>query len=635
MAARPELLANQAGSVVGAARAPTRTGTRQGPGQATWPVAVHQKCRVMGFAGILANTAPALATVRQSWPDLDGQYTLETCGLHLQWWGTSSTFFPPVWNARRDVMILRQGELFEEEEQDLLERYVDRGLSSIEQLNGRFLGLVVDLRDSSVHLFNDRFGLSPCFWHQRSEGFFFASSARALRARLKSPPSWDLKSLAETVSMGCTLDHRTLFQGIERLPPSTLWTRQGWGPLHRRQYFCASEWRHQDRLGPSVFHRQMGQMLAQRIPAYLKGPAPIGMSLTGGLDGRLVMAWSGAAPQTLACYSFSGPYRECTDAVLGRQVALACGQSHQTMTLQPTWLASFPRLAAQAAVASDGLMDASGAVELFINRWALQVAPVRLTGNWGSEILRFHVALRPRKIHLRALQPDIADGVLEAQARYLEARQEDVLSFIAFKQLPWHHSVRLSLEESVLNVRSPFLDNDIVRMMYRAPADYGKQATQATLNWVQQARPALARIPTDRGVSLGGSAFQNAWRQWQQTLWIKAEYAMDYGMPSQWAAGLQGLGAWHPERWALGRHKFYHFRSWYQGALSNELRAVLLDPKAISRSIYQRRALERMVSDHTAGRANHTLDLHRAWSWEMVHQHLLGDPSLHLTEELP
>lgn len=532
-------------------------------------------------------------------------------------------------------MILRQGELFEEEDPDLLQRYLAKGSSFIEQLNGRFFGLLVDLRDSSIHLFNDRYGLSPCLWHQRPEGFYFASSARALRARLTSPPRWDPTSLAETVSMGCVLDHRTLFQGIERLPPSSLWTRQGWEPLLRRQYFFASDWRDQSRLTPHVFHQQMGQVLAQRIPAYLKGPAPIGMSLTGGLDGRLVMAWSGAAPQTLSCYSFSGPYRECMDATLGRQVALTCGQSHQTMTLHPTWLASFPRLAAQAAVASDGLMDASGAVELWINRWARQVAPIRLTGNWGSEILRFHVAFRPRALPLHALQPDIADGVLDAQARYLQARQEDVLSFIAFKQLPWHHSVRLSLEESVLNVRSPFLDNDIVRLMFQAPEDDAKQATQATLNWVQLAKPALARIPTDRGVSLGGSTFQQAWRQWQQTLLIKAEYAMDYGMPSHWAAWLQGLGTWHPERWTLGRHKFYHFRAWYQGPLANELRAVLLDPRTLSRSIYQGKALERMVIDHTAGRANHTLDIHRAWSWEMVHQHLLGDPRLHLTEELP
>lgn len=589
----------------------------------------------MGFAGFLATTPGALTAVRQTWTDTESQHTFETCGLHLQWWGNSSTFFPPVWSDRRDLILLRQGELFEQDDQDLLQRYQTKGLSFIGQLNGRFSGLLVDLRESSTHLFNDRYGLSPCFWHQRPEGFYFASSARALRARLTSPPSWDPQSLAETISMGCVLDHRTLFKDIERLPPGTLWTRHGWGPMHRRQYFCASDWRQQDSLAPNVFHHRMAKVLARRIPAYLKGPDPIGMSLTGGLDGRLVMAWSAAAPQTLSCYSFSGPYRECADAVLGRRVAHACGQPHQTMSLNANGLASFPQLAAQVAVASDGLMDASGAVELLVNRWARQVAPVRLTGNWGSEILRLHVAFRPRNLQLHALQPDIADAVVDAQARYLEARQEDVLSFIAFKQLPWHHSVRLSLEESVLNLRSPFLDNEIVGLMYQAPAEYSKQSTQSTLNWVQQAMPALARIPTDRGVSLDGSAFQQAWRQCKQTLLIKTEYAMDYGMPSHWAGWLQGLGALHPERWALGRHKFYHFRSWYQGPLSSHLRTVLLDPMTLSRSVYQRKALEKMVIDHTAGRANHTLDLHRAWSWEMVHQHLLGNPRLHFTEELP
>ncbi len=45
------------------------------------------------------------------------------------------------------------------------------------------------------------------------------------------------------------------------------------------------------------------------------------MSLTGGLDTRMIMAWHKAAPGSLPCYTFGGKYRECRDVIVARQVA--------------------------------------------------------------------------------------------------------------------------------------------------------------------------------------------------------------------------------------------------------------------------------------------------------------------------
>jgi len=42
------------------------------------------------------------------------------------------------------------------------------------------------------------------------------------------------------------------------------------------------------------------------------------LSLTGGLDGRLIMAWA-CRPEKLPCYTFGGSYHDCTDVRIARK----------------------------------------------------------------------------------------------------------------------------------------------------------------------------------------------------------------------------------------------------------------------------------------------------------------------------
>ena len=41
------------------------------------------------------------------------------------------------------------------------------------------------------------------------------------------------------------------------------------------------------------------------------------MSLTGGLDTRMIMAWQKADPGSLPCYTFGRMFRECQDVHVG------------------------------------------------------------------------------------------------------------------------------------------------------------------------------------------------------------------------------------------------------------------------------------------------------------------------------
>ena len=224
------------------------------------------------------------------------------------------------------------------------------------------------------------------------------------------------------------------------------------------------------------------------------------MSLTGGLDGRMIMAWARPNRGEMPCYTFNGSYRDCADVRIARKVAAVCNQPHQTISVGDEFLAEFPRLAEQTVHLTDGAMDVSGAAELYVNRLARQIAPVRLTGNYGSEILRRNVAFKPRALPSEVFSPDFVPQLTAAAHTYSEEAAGNQLSFIAFKQVPWYHYARFAVEQSQISVRSPFLDNDLVALAFQAPSE-AITSLAPSLRLIAEGNPLLGRIPTDRGIT--------------------------------------------------------------------------------------------------------------------------------------
>ena len=572
-----------------------------------------------------------------------GTYANESLALSLGWIAHRQSFADcmPVWNEARDVCLIFSGEEFgDASELQRLKRnghafepgdasylvhlYEELGIGFVGRLNGWFSGVVVDLRERKVVLFNDRYGLGRIYYHEHPTGFYFSSEAKSLLRALPELRELDLGSLGETFSFGCVLENRTLFPKISLVPPGSIWTLSGGRVAAKQAYFSPGAWEGLPRLGGREYVERLGDTFGRLVPKYLRGPQQVGMSLTGGLDGRMIMAWAHPAPGALPCYSFRGPYRDCADVKIARRVAKSSRQRHETIAVGPQFFAQFPGLAAKAVYFSDGTMDVTGAVELYVNGLARGIAPVRLTGNYGSEILRGNVAFRPAPVDPALLAPEFSGLVTAASATYARQRQGHDLSFVAFKQVPWHHYSRFAVESSQVTMRSPYLDNDLVALAYQAPAELAHSQDPA-LQVIAAGNAELGTIPTDRGVLHPRVPVASAVRELVQKFLIKAEYAYDYGMPD-WLTRLdRTLAPLHLERLFLGRHKFYHFRAWYRNGLRDYLGDVLLDARARARPYVNGRALARMVDDHVAGRRNCTSDLHRVLTAELLQRQLLED----------
>jgi asparagine synthase (glutamine-hydrolysing) len=565
-----------------------------------------------------------------------GTWVDETAGIYVGWVGKKN-IFPggrPIENGRGDKVLFFSGEEFSgsattpffeknghgptaQPSSYLIERAEDAN-SFPASLNGRFQGLLVDNRAGTALLFNDRYGLHRLYYHEAADAFYFAPEAKAILAVRPELRTIDPRGLGELVSNGCVLENRTVFKDLSVLPPASAWTFSS-GTIERKgRYFDPQEWEEQEPLELEAYYQQLRAIFTRNMGKYFGGDQPVGVSLTGGLDSRMIMAWLRAPAESVPCFSFGGPFRDCQDVSIARKVAKVCGQPHHTIPVGDEFLSKFGHYSERTVFLTDGCVDVMHSPDLYINEIARQIAPVRMTGNYGGEVLRSIRAFKPAEPPPGLFTAGFMSCIAQAKQTYVSLINVHPLSFSVFRQAPWHHYGLLALEETQLSVRSPYIDNDLVRTVFRAPK-VTLSSNDISLRLIQDGNPALSKIPTDRGLT-ADSGVISALRHEYQEFTFKAEYAYDYGMPQWVARADHAFSALRLERLFLGRHKFYHFRVWYRDALANYVREMLLDSRALSRPYIEKKTLESIVRGHLKGDRNYTTAIHKLLTVEHLHR---------------
>jgi len=482
-------------------------------------------------------------------------------------------------------------------------------------LNGRFHGLAADRGRGTAMLFNDRYGLQRLYYHEANDAFYFAAEAKAILMVRPELRSADERGLGEFIVCGCVLENRTLFRDIHVLPPGSAWVFQGGALKKKAAYFEPKEWEEQERLEPEPYYRALRDVFVRNLPRYFNGQERVGVSLTGGLDTRIIMAWQRPAPGSTPCYTFGSMYRDNQDVILARKVAQICGQTHEVIITGKEFLSRFAHYAERSIYLTDACVDLGRSPDLYVNEKAREIAPVRVVGTYGSEMLLHAIMFKATPPADGLFHPDVLPQIHAASDTYYASQQVHPVTFVAFRQSPWHHYGVLGLEQTQVSVRSPYLDNDVVKVVYQAPGSVAANEA-GRLRLIRDGSPGLAGLRTDRGIGGLNSILTRGFLEFL----FKAEYAYDYGMP-QWVARLDHLfKPLHLERIWLGRHKPFHFRVWYRDELAGYVRDILLDSRSLARPYVVPEAVRTIVNGHLKGDRNYTIEINRLLTLELTHR---------------
>ena len=351
--------------------------------------------------------------------------------------------------------------------------------------------------------------------------------------------------------------------------------------------------------------------------------------MTGGLDTRMILAAKHPSPGDYTCYTYGGMYRDTIDIRIARRIAKACNQEYQVLKMDKTFLSDFPALAEKSIYITDGLADVCKSHELYFSRLARQIAPVKITGKFGSEIIRYYGFLRDKLAPEELTSHDFKQYVSAAKETFSSINFGHKLSFLLFKEIPWLWAGFTTSELSQLMVRSPYTDNEFVNLMYRSP--YGIiKGPEFQLDFIRKNEPKLIKIPTNWGLAGSSSllvsvptklAYKFLMTTDKAYNWEKLPYSLHH-----WVAILDYLfSPLHAEKLIIGFGYYLHYRLWFREQLSQYIKDVLLDSRTLNRPYINKKYLEKIVNDHTNGRGNYLSEINKILSIELTQRVLVED----------
>jgi asparagine synthase (glutamine-hydrolysing) len=598
--------------------------------------------RKIPYEGIANDLHLMLEAMRHGTDYAAGHYVNPASGLYVGWMNHQGSFSDcmPLINHRNDVVLIFQGENFLDDESRsrlkpfgggddksnahyLMDLYEEFGENFFLRLNGWFSGVIADLSKKKITLFNDRFGMGRIYIHEGKDEFIFGSEAKSLLKVRPDLRSIEVESLAEQLRYNCVAKNRTLFKGISRLPAAACWDFENSVLPKRRHYFDFSDWEQQPALGPDEFYQTFSETVSRVFPRYARGTNAVAVSLTAGLDSRTITAALQEENRSVSCYTFGGGWGELFDVSVARKIAKVYNQRFETISIDDRFLSGFSDFARRAIYISDGTHDAFGAHDVYFNENARKIAPIRLTGKFGSEVVRIRRLMPSLTYQSDLLQPSLR-SLVEELPSYAEMNPNGhPLTRVVCEEIPWHEFGRVAIEQSGLTLRTPYMDNELVKLMYQAGPTV-RMAGTVQEQYVREKSRALSAIATNMGKFACDNRVITKLFHVAALALFKVEYIYLYATPHWLTRADRALANLRLEKILSGRQKWEGYRLWIKTHFSDFIREMLLNPQANYTQHFEKTTIERMVRRHLAGTHNYLNEINRALSVELIYSTLLN-----------
>jgi asparagine synthase (glutamine-hydrolysing) len=261
--------------------------------------------------------------------------------------------------------------------------YEDEGERLVERLRGMFTFAIWDRPRRRLLLARDRLGIKPLYVYRDTEKLLFASELKAILAHPGVPRRIDHIALEDYLAYGMVPGPRSIFQGIEKLPPAhTLSARAGELDMRPRRYWQL-HFETDPRPTTNEWLEAVRSKVDEAVRLHLISDVPVGAFLSGGLDSSTVVA-SAAGVAAASMETFAIGFNEETFSELpyARAVADRFGTRHTEHVVTPDAVGLLDRLVHHF---DEPFADSSAVPTFLVSELAARRLKVALSGDGGDE----------------------------------------------------------------------------------------------------------------------------------------------------------------------------------------------------------------------------------------------------------
>lgn len=604
--------------------------------------------------------------MRHRGPDDEGYFSAPGIGLGFQRLSIIdlSSGHQPMTDAEGELHLVFNGEIYnyqilrkrleatgrhrfltQSDSEVILRCYREYGQDCVQYFRGMFAFAIWDKRDQSLYLARDRFGKKPLVYAKLPDTLLFASEAKAL---LKHPlihkdihfPAIDLYLSYQYIP-----SPHTIFRQIKKLPPAH-WARWKNGHLKLQPYWEPS-FLPKTTLSMEEAGRHMMETLREATRLRMIADVPLGAFLSGGKDSSIVVGLMSELSST-PVKTFSIGFEEETFSELpyARMVAKHFHCDHHEFVVKPDAMEILPKLAWHYG---EPYADSSALPSYYVSKMTRQHVTVALNGDGGDEnfagypryqamkfmkfLGRLPRSLRQGLFAMADLFPDgtppfsmawrikrlLRLGLANPRTVYLDT----LCYFREEEKRPLYSDF---MRQQVVEGLAPaYIDEFLSRakdlpgidaFLYTDMRTYLPECLMVKMDIASMANSLETRSP------FLDHEFVNVVAQFPPEWKLKGLHASKYIL-SQTTRG------WLPDE-ILNRKKqgfTLPMSNWFRGPLKKHVRDMLLSNRAMSRGLFRREAIERILVENETGRSNHSYHL---WALLMLehwyHVYIDGTP---------
>lgn len=294
----------------------------------------------------------------------------------------------------------------------LVHAYEEWGPDFVQRLHGMFAFAIWDRPRKRFLVARDHVGIKPLYWTRANGAFVCASEIKALFAFPGVRRDADPDAVVQHLTLRYAAAPRTMFAGIEKLPPGhRLLIEDGRTSLSR---WYRVRYEPKLTLSDDEALREVEARLTASVRSHLMSDVPLGALLSGGVDSSLVVAlmsrMSDRPVQTFSVgFDAAGPYSELPFA---RKVAEHCRTEHHEIVVGA---ADLQRELPSLVWHQDEPMSEPAAIPTaMVSRLARETVTVVLTGEGGDELFAGYpkYAVEPVARRIAALPGPLRDLLL-------------------------------------------------------------------------------------------------------------------------------------------------------------------------------------------------------------------------------
>ena len=406
----------------------------------------------------------------------------------------------------------------------------------LRSLNGVFAAIAYNKNAGTLHAISDRRAQQPLYWrHDRN--LTCLSTHLSTFCRLPGGERFDPDWLWQYLYFNLSVIGQSFIKGVQRLPAASVLqfgAAQAAPGLHR--YAGYPSRRQPLQSGKQGLERAVEEF-SDRVPRYFPHDEPIACALTGGWDGRTLLA---LAPddRDITTYTYGCP--NCDDLTAASQTARALGLRHVPLVFDDAFVAALPETAMETVYLSCGQQGVLRSTLYFVYKsltedgttFPTTVSGISLDaefrghGNQPSLVSDDVAALfrgNERRVDEAVWRPivgshlaDLIETVSTATARLQDqygplADAETHLKYMLYEVSPKYFCGELAVADYFTRVRVPAWDEQLVALSFaieQSALSYSQHLAgrkrgareemilQATI--LQRVAPQLFTIPVGR-----------------------------------------------------------------------------------------------------------------------------------------